>query len=191
MTMLLAATTWTVLFFNGLGIYGPGPTTPLGLALATDVSALGARVVIDNHLSTPNEEPIAILGHSAGGCAALRMGKRARDLVLYEPIIITYDAVPRWSDCEWRCPVKVCINFHTPFYPRMPGAQNIPVQLEHVTMVFSPSLQSRTLDILRPHLRPMVSGQGYRAAKARSSTPNRPPSPSAKGDGASVKWGRR
>jgi hypothetical protein len=115
----------TALLFNGLAQYQPGILTPLA-PLASDLRAQGWRVVIDNHLGifSRSEEPVLIIGHSAGGARAYMFGKKMVDEAKYHPLIITLDAATVWGDV-YRCPVENCINIHTLTYPRIPGSYNL------------------------------------------------------------------
>jgi hypothetical protein len=115
----------TALLFNGLAQYQPGILTPLA-PLASDLRAQGWRVVIDTHLGlfTKSEEPVLIIGHSAGGARAFMFGRRMADEAKFHPLIITLDAATIWGDV-YRCPVENCINIHSPTYPRIPGSYNL------------------------------------------------------------------
>jgi hypothetical protein len=115
----------TALLFNGLAQYQPGILTPLA-PLASDLRAQGWRVVIDTHLGlfTKNEEPVLVVGHSAGGARAYMFGKKMVDEAKFHPLIITLDAATVWGDV-YRCPVENCINIHTLTYPRIPGSYNL------------------------------------------------------------------
>lgn len=115
----------TALLFNGLAQYQPGILTPLAL-LANDLRHQGWRVVIDSHLGlfTKNEEPVLVIGHSAGGARAYMFGKKMVDEAKFHPAIITLDAATVWGDV-YRCPVESCINIHTLTYPKIPGSYNL------------------------------------------------------------------
>lgn len=115
----------TALLFNGLAQYQPGILTPLA-PLASDLRAQGWRVVIDTHLGlySKSEEPVLIVGHSAGGARAYMFGKRMADEAKFHPLIITLDAATVWGDV-YRCPVENCINIHTLTYPKIPGSYNL------------------------------------------------------------------
>jgi hypothetical protein len=115
----------TALLFNGLAQYQPGILTPLA-PLANDLRAQGWRVVIDSHLGlfTKNEEPVLIVGHSAGGARAYMFGKKMVEEAKFHPLIITLDAATVWGDV-YRCPVENCINIHTLTYPKIPGSYNL------------------------------------------------------------------
>jgi hypothetical protein len=115
----------TALLFNGLAQYQPGILTPLA-ALANDLRRQGWRVVIDTHLGlyTKSEEPVLIVGHSAGGARAYMFGKKMVDEAKFHPAIITLDAATVWGDV-YRCPVESCINIHTLTYPKIPGSYNL------------------------------------------------------------------
>ena len=115
----------TALLFNGLAQYQPGILTPLA-PLASDLRAQGWRVVIDTHLGlySKSEEPVLIVGHSAGGARAYMFGKRMADEAKFHPLIITLDAATVWGDV-YRCPVESCINIHTLTYPKIAGSYNL------------------------------------------------------------------
>ena len=115
----------TAVLFNGLAQYQPGILTPLA-PLASDLREQGWRVVIDSHLGlwTRSEEPVLVIGHSAGGARAYMFGKRLADEAKFHPMIITLDAATVWGDV-YRCPVENCINIHTLTYPRIPGSYNL------------------------------------------------------------------
>lgn len=115
----------TALLFNGLAQYQPGILTPLAV-LANDLRRQGWRVVIDTHLGlyTRSEEPVLIVGHSAGGARAYMFGKKMVDEAKFHPAIITLDAATVWGDV-YRCPVESCINIHTLTYPKIPGSYNL------------------------------------------------------------------
>jgi hypothetical protein len=115
----------TALLFNGLAQYQPGILTPLA-ALANDLRQQGWRVVIDTHLGlfTKSEEPVLIVGHSAGGARAYMFGKKMVEEAKFHPAIITLDAATVWGDV-YRCPVESCINIHTLTYPKIPGSYNL------------------------------------------------------------------
>jgi hypothetical protein len=115
----------TALLFNGLAQYQPGILTPLA-ALASDLRRQGWRVVIDNHLGifSRSEEPVLIVGHSAGGARAYMFGKKMVEEAKFHPMIITLDAATVWGDV-YRCPVESCINIHTLTYPKIPGSYNL------------------------------------------------------------------
>lgn len=149
----------TALLFNGLAQYQPGILTPLA-PLAADLRRQGWRVVIDTHLGlwTKNEEPVLIIGHSAGGARAYMFGKRMVDEAKFHPTIITLDAATIWGDV-YRCPVENCINIHSPTYPRIPGSYNLRSSnvtnsiVTHVSIPFNSDIRRAILqqsaDLLR------------------------------------------
>lgn len=149
----------TALLFNGLAQYQPGILTPLA-PLAADLRRQGWRVVIDTHLGlwTKNEEPVLIVGHSAGGARAYMFGKRMVDEAKFHPTIITLDAATIWGDV-YRCPVENCINIHSPTYPRIPGSYNLRASnvtsafVTHVSIPFNSDIRKAILqqsaDLLR------------------------------------------
>ncbi len=115
----------TALLFNGLAQYQPGILTPLA-PLAADLRQQGWRVLIDTHLGlyTRNEEPVLIIGHSAGGARAYMFAKRMVQEAKFHPAVITLDAATVWGDV-YTCPVESCINIHTATYPKIPGSYNL------------------------------------------------------------------
>lgn len=141
----------TALLFNGLAQYQPGILTPLA-PLANDLRAQGWRVVIDTHLGlfTKSEEPVLIVGHSAGGARAYMFGKKMADEAKFHPTIITLDAATIWGDV-YRCPVENCINIHTLTYPRIPGSYNLRVGnvtnsiVTHVSIPFNSDVRKAIL----------------------------------------------
>ncbi|MFZ5689688.1 MAG: hypothetical protein ACOY5F_00395 [Pseudomonadota bacterium] len=149
----------TALLFNGLAQYQPGILTPLA-PLANDLRAQGWRVVIDTHLGlfTKNEEPVLIVGHSAGGARAYMFGKKMVEEAKFHPLIITLDAATVWGDV-YRCPVENCINIHTLTYPKIPGSYNLSASkitdsiVTHVTIPLNGDIRKAILqqaaDLLR------------------------------------------
>lgn len=129
----------TAVLLNGLAMYQPNSMTPLA-PLADDLRRQGWRVIMDTHfmMRADDEEPVVIIGHSAGGGKALEFAARQKERTLFEPTVITLDAAP-----AWRCPVKTCINLKTPLYPPVAGAKNIDAGrltnplLPHVTVALS------------------------------------------------------
>ena len=141
----------TALLFNGLAQYQPGALTPLA-PLANDLRRQGWRVLIDTHLgmSTRDEEPVLIIGHSAGGARAYMFGKRMVDEAKFHPTIITLDAATVWGDV-YRCPVESCINIHSATYPKIPGSYNLASRkvtnsiVTHVSIPFNSDIRKAIL----------------------------------------------
>jgi hypothetical protein len=141
----------TALLFNGLAQYQPGILTPLA-PLANDLRAQGWRVIIDTHLGlyTKSEEPVLIVGHSAGGARAYMFGKKMVDEAKFHPLIITLDAATVWGDV-YRCPVESCINIHTLTYPKIAGSYNLSAGkvtnsiVTHVTIPFNSEVRKAIL----------------------------------------------
>ena len=149
----------TALLFNGLAQYQPGILTPLA-PLAADLRRQGWRVLIDTHLGlwTKSEEPVLIIGHSAGGARAYMFGKQMADEAKFHPTIITLDAATVWGNV-YRCPVENCINIHSATYPRIPGSYNLRSSavteaiVTHVSIPFNTNIRrailQQSLDLLR------------------------------------------
>ncbi|MGE3145777.1 MAG: hypothetical protein AB7K35_09340 [Pseudorhodoplanes sp.] len=141
----------TALLFNGLAQYQPGFLTPLA-ALARDLRRQGWRVVIDSHLGlqSRDEEPVLIVGHSAGGARAYMFGKRMVKEAKFHPTIITLDAATVWGDV-YTCPVENCINIHSATYPRIPGGYNLAAGnvtdsiVTHVSIPFNSDIRKAIL----------------------------------------------
>lgn len=148
----------TILIINGLLQYQtllpvpmPTPTT----LLANDLRELGFRVVVDTHLvwQHGDEEPVVVMGHSRGGGSALRFAERMKKEAKYQPLVITFDAVP-----TMRCPVARCVNFQSKEYKLLsvPGAQNIDADLpflpvaSHSYMPLSPHVRARVRKLVEP-----------------------------------------
>lgn len=149
----------TALLFNGLAQYQPGILTPLA-PLASDLREQGWRVVIDSHLGlfSRSEEPVLIVGHSAGGARAYMFGRRMVEEAKFHPMIITLDAATVWGNV-YRCPVESCINIHTFTYPRIPGSYNLRAGnvtnsiVTHVSIPFNSDIRrailQQTADLMR------------------------------------------
>jgi hypothetical protein len=161
----------TALLFNGLAQYQPGILTPLA-ALASDLRNQGWRVVIDSHLGlfTRNEEPVLVIGHSAGGARAYMFGKKMVDEAKFHPLIVTLDAATVWGDV-YRCPVENCINIHTLTYPKIPGSYNLSAGkvtdsvVTHVTVPLNRDIRKAILqqaaDLLRGESHPTTLVSAY------------------------------
>lgn len=124
-----AQTRPTAVLLDGFAMYQPAPLRPLA-ELGSKLERQGFRVVHDTHLGlfAAAEEPVVLIGHSAGGATALALAKRQVEQVKYHPTVILLDAAPHWSGV-WRCHVARCIAFHTLGYPTIRGARNIPVRI--------------------------------------------------------------
>jgi pimeloyl-ACP methyl ester carboxylesterase len=150
----------TILVLNGLLQYQtmlPVPMpTPTSL-LVNDLREMGFRVIVDTHLvwSHSDEEPVIVMGHSRGGGAALRYAERMKKEAKFNPLVITFDAVP-----PYKCPVSRCINFQSKEYKLLPvpGAQNIDADLpflplvSHSYMPLSPHVRARVRKLAQPAL---------------------------------------
>lgn len=142
----------TVVMYDGALQYQPAILRPLSLSgLAAKLERQGFRVVPDTHLAleTDDEEPVAYIGHSAGGAAALKAAKRQAEQAKYKPLVITFDAAPHWAGV-WHCAVDVCLNFKTLGYPDIKGAKNIPVVATHALLPFDDNVQSIVLKYTAP-----------------------------------------
>lgn len=143
----------TAVLFDGLLQYQPALLRPLA-PLAGDLERQGWRVIHDTHLGafSADEEPVLLVGHSAGGAKALEFAKRQAELARYQPIVITLDAAPWWHGV-YRCHVKVCINLHTPTYPKIAGARNVSVNGSHVGIATDRTIRTIILRQAAPLLR--------------------------------------
>ena len=126
----------TILVLNGLFQYQtmlPVPMPTPTKLLVMDLREQGFRVIEDTHfaLAITDEEPVVIIGHSRGGGAALQFAMRMKREVKFNPLVITFDAVP-----PYKCPTK-CINFQSKEYKLLPvpGAQNIDANLPFLPLV--------------------------------------------------------
>jgi pimeloyl-ACP methyl ester carboxylesterase len=148
----------TILVLNGILMMPALMPTPLSL-LVNELRADGFRVIEDSHFvwAHADEEPVIIIGHSQGGGTALRYAARLKREAKYQPLVITFDAVP-----TYRCPTR-CINFQTSGYKAMPvpGAQNIDVDLPsvplatHTAAPLSPEFRARVRKLAAPLSKPM------------------------------------
>lgn len=146
----------TILILNGLLQYqtaiplAPTPTT----LLVQDLKEMGFRVITDTHFvwSHGDEEPVVVMGHSRGGGSALRFAERMKKEARYEPLVITFDAVP-----TMRCPTR-CVNFQSTEYKllKVPGADNVDANLpflplvSHSYMPLSPHVRARVRKLVAP-----------------------------------------
>ncbi len=141
----------TAILFNGLAQYQPGILTPLA-PLAADLRRQGWRVLIDSHLGlqTGDEEPVLLIGHSAGGARAYQFAKKMVEQAKYNPTVITLDAATVWGDV-YTCPVANCMNIHTATYPKIPGSYNLSTGkvtdsfVTHVSVPFNGSIRKAIL----------------------------------------------
>lgn len=149
----------TILVINGLLQYQTLISAPTPTSLVvSDLREIGFRVVEDTHfLSLHNdEEPVVVIGHSQGGGTALRFALRMKKEAKYNPLVITFDAVP-----VMRCPTK-CINFQSNDYKALPipGAQNLDAGLinfplvSHTYMPLSPEVRARVRQLVMPYAKP-------------------------------------
>lgn len=147
----------TILVLNGLLQYQtmlPVPMPTPTKLLISDLREAGFRVVEDTHFvfSASDEEPVVVMGHSRGGGAALRFAERMKKEAKYQPLVITFDAVP-----IMKCPTR-CINFQSTEYKllKIPGADNIDANLpflplvSHSYMPLSPHVRARVRKIVAP-----------------------------------------
>ncbi len=137
----------TAVLCNGAFQFQPGMLTPLA-SLGRRLEQQGWRVVIDNHiLCGEGEEPVLIVGHSAGGASALAFAKRQVEQTKFHPTVVLLDAAPWWSGV-YRSHVEHCFSIRTPEYPKIPRCKNIdapPLVMGHVTIPFSDSVQRTIL----------------------------------------------
>jgi pimeloyl-ACP methyl ester carboxylesterase len=112
----------TILLLDGLFIYVH--QAYVGVSdLAPRLNAMGYRAVVDTHLMnrTAREEPAVIVGHSMGGSAALRFAREMKESGRPPPVVITIDAAFGSPSCA----VPRCINFRSPGFPAIEGAENV------------------------------------------------------------------
>jgi len=153
----------TILVLNGLLQYQtmlPVPLPTPTKLLINDLREIGFRVVEDTHFifSASDEEPVVVIGHSRGGGAALRFAARMKQEVKYNPLVITFDAVP-----VMHCPTR-CVNFQSKEYRLLPvpGAQNIDADLpflplvSHSYMPLSPHVRARVKKLVMPYAKPEI-----------------------------------
>jgi pimeloyl-ACP methyl ester carboxylesterase len=148
----------TVLVLNGILMMPAVMPTPLSV-LVNELRADGFRVIEDSHFvwMHGDEEPVIVIGHSQGGGTALRYAARMKREAKYNPLVITFDAVP-----TYRCPTR-CINFQTKGYRLLPvpGAQNIDVDLPtvpvatHTYLPLSPDVRAQVRKLAAPLSKPM------------------------------------
>ncbi|MDP2804109.1 MAG: hypothetical protein Q8O26_19735 [Phreatobacter sp.] len=140
-------------------------------ALAPMLERMGYSTAVDTHLMTrtARSEPVLIIGHSMGGATALR---RARELVEAgrpAPLVITIDA----AFGSPPCPVPRCINYFSPGFPKVEGAENIDAWqagaflVNHAMLATSPVVQQLVLE----RANALIAERAAVAAAARSETP--------------------
>ncbi len=112
----------TILLLDGLFIYVHQHYVGVS-DLAPRLNAMGYRAVVDTHLMnrTAREEPAVIVGHSMGGSAALRFAREMKESGKPPPVVITIDAAFGSPPCA----VPRCINFRSPGFPAIEGAENV------------------------------------------------------------------
>lgn len=112
----------TVVLLDGLGVYVA--TSYVGVsALSQPLRRQGYRVLVDNHLALKvgQERPAVIVGHSMGGTMALRLAAREVAAGRPAPLVVTIDA----AFGSPPCPVPRCINYYSPGFPPVEGAENV------------------------------------------------------------------
>jgi hypothetical protein len=140
-------------------------------ALAPMLERMGYSAAVDTHLMTRSaqREPVLIIGHSMGGSAALR---RAREMVVAgkpAPVVITIDA----AFGSPPCPVPRCINYYSPGFPKVEGAENIDAWeagaflVNHAMLATSPVVQRLVLE----RANALIAERAAAAAADRSDTP--------------------
>lgn len=112
----------TALLLDGLFIYVH--QTYVGVsALAPALERMGYRTVVDTHLMSHSarEVPAIIIGHSLGGSSALNFARELAAAGKPAPVVVTVDAAFGSS----ACPVQRCINYRSPGFPAVEGAENV------------------------------------------------------------------
>lgn len=139
----------TAVLLDGLGVYVT--TSYVGVsALAEPLRRQGYRALIDNHLAlnVAEERPAILIGHSMGGTMALRLAAREVAAGRPAPLVITIDA----AFGSPPCPVPRCINYHSPGFPQIEGAENIDAwkagafMVPHAMLATNPAVQKLVLD---------------------------------------------
>lgn len=172
-----------VLLLDGLFIYVHQAYVGVS-ALAPQLERLGYRAAVDTHLMTrtAREEPILLIGHSMGGSTAL---KRAREMVAAgkpAPVVITIDA----AFGSPRCPVPRCVNYYSPGFPKVEGAENIDAwqagafMANHAMLATHPAVQRLVLERARVLLDERAAAEAP-ASNAPLSAPVPTPRPTAAG----------
>lgn len=122
-------------------------------ALAPLLERLGYRTAVDTHLMTrtASEEPILLVGHSMGGTSALRHARAMVEAGKPAPVVITIDA----AFGSPPCPVPRCINYFSPGFPKVEGAENIDAwqsgafMANHALLATHPAVQRLVLERAR------------------------------------------
>lgn len=167
----------SVLLLDGLFIYVHQSYVGVS-ALAPELERMGYRAVVDTHLMTrtAREEPDVIVGHSMGGSTAL---KRARELVEAgkpAPVVITIDA----AFGSPPCPVPRCINYFSPGFPRVEGAENVDAwqagafMVNHAMLATNATIQRRVLGHAAALLEERAAAALAAAAAAAATAPSAP-----------------
>ncbi|AVO44240.1 alpha/beta fold hydrolase [Phreatobacter cathodiphilus] len=173
----------TALLLDGLFIYVHQAYVGVS-ALAPLLERLGYRAAVDTHLMTrtAREEPVLLVGHSMGGATAL---KRAREMVEAgkpAPVVITIDA----AFGSPPCPVPRCVNYYSPGFPKVEGAENIDAwqagafMANHALLATHPAVQRLVLERARALIEERAVSQAV-APNAPLSAPVPTPRPTAAG----------
>jgi thioesterase domain-containing protein len=138
----------SVLLLDGLFIYVHQNYVGVS-ALAGELERMGYRAVVDTHLMTrtSREEPAVIVGHSMGGSTALNRAREMVEAGRPAPVVITIDA----AFGSPPCPVPRCINYFSPGFPKVEGAENIDAWqagaflVNHALLATNAAIQRRVL----------------------------------------------
>jgi len=170
----------TVLLLDGLFIYVHQNYIGVS-ALAGALERMGYRAVVDTHLMsrTAREEPAMIIGHSMGGASALN---HARGMVAAgkpAPLVVTIDAAFGSPPCA----VPRCINYFSPGFPSVEGAENVDAwkagafMVNHAMLATNETVQRLVLGHAAALMEERAAAAAAAAAAATSSAPLAAPVP--------------
>jgi pimeloyl-ACP methyl ester carboxylesterase len=178
-----AETRPTALLLDGLFIYVHQAYVGVS-ALAPLLERLGYRAAVDTHLMTrtAREEPVLLVGHSMGGATALRRAREMVEAGKPAPVVITIDA----AFGSPPCPVPRCVNYYSPGFPKVEGAENIDAwqagafMANHALLATHPAVQRLVLERARALIEERAVSQAV-ASNAPLSAPVPTPRPTAAG----------
>jgi len=167
----------SVLLLDGLFIYVHQSYVGVS-ALAGELERMGYRAVVDTHLMTrtAREEPAVIVGHSMGGSTALNRAREMVEAGKPPPVVITIDA----AFGSPPCPVPRCINYFSPGFPKVEGAENIDAwqagafMVNHAMLATNATIQRRVLGHAAALLEERAAAALAAAAAASGSSPAAP-----------------